>query len=50
MSELGRYQHDVALEDDDLREQGGHGGEIHLLPRRRSDYERLVKPTLAAGS
>src|SRR5665811_1100220 len=46
MSELGRIQHDVALEDDDLREHAGHGGELHLLPRRRSSYERLVKPTL----
>ena len=44
MSEYGRLQHDVALEQD--FEDLGSGAEIRLLPRRRTRYERLVKPTM----
>ncbi len=45
MSELGRLEHGLALRadvDDDDRPLG----ELKFLPRRRTNYERLVKPTL----
>lgn len=49
MSESERWLQDVAVHDDAFEEDQhweGTGGEIHLLPRRPSGYERIVKPTL----
>ena len=46
MSEYGRAHHAMALEHEDAVEDPVRGGELRLLPRPRTSYERMVKPTL----